>query len=81
MAAKILMKGNEALADHARHCQDLRAQGRPTLPSTLGIERAINPFLRSREPAVTQAVRAQAATATDEVTVFAALREWKNHFR
>ncbi len=73
--------GNEALADHARHCQDLRAQGRPTLPSTLGIERAINPFLRSREPAVTQAVRAQAATATDEVTVFAALREWKNHFR
>ena len=73
--------GNDALAGHARHCQDLRAQGRPTLPSTLGTERAINPFLRSREPAVTQAVRAQAASATDEVAVFAALREWKNHFR
>ena len=73
--------GNTALADYTRHCEQLRAQGLPTLPANLGIERAINPFLRSRQPAVAQAVRAQAPSAQDEVAVFAALREWKNTFR
>ncbi|HMN21858.1 MAG TPA: hydroxyacylglutathione hydrolase [Ottowia sp.] len=71
---------NAALADHTRRCEALRAQGRPTLPSTIAVERAINPFLRSREPAVVRAVQAQAPQARDEVAVFAALREWKNHF-
>lgn len=72
--------GNTALADYTRQCQALRAQGMPTLPSTVGTERAINPFLRSREPAVVQAVRAHSGAADEEVTVFAALREWKNQF-
>jgi hydroxyacylglutathione hydrolase len=55
--------------------------GLPTLPSDIGTERAINPFLRSRQPAVAQAVRAHTPSAQDEVAVFAALREWKNTFR
>ncbi|MDO5290297.1 MAG: hydroxyacylglutathione hydrolase [Pseudomonadota bacterium] len=70
------------LLDYLHHCEQLRAQDLPTLPSTLDIERAINPFLRSRENAVAQAVRTHAGLeTTDEVAVFAALREWKNHFR
>ena len=74
--------GNRALADYTRHCEQLRAQGLPTLPSDIGTERAINPFLRSRQPAVVQAVRAHTPSAAhDEVAVFAALREWKNSFR
>lgn len=73
--------GNQALADYARHCQALRASQRPTLPSSVGLERAINPFLRSREPAVAQAARTHTALATDDVAVFAALRQWKNEFR
>ena len=73
--------GNRVLADYLRHCQQLREAGQPTLPSSIGTERAINPFLRSREPAVTQAVRTHAPSANDEVAVFAALREWKNTFR
>ena len=72
--------GNAALADYTRQCQALRAQGMPTLPSTVGTERAINPFLRSREPAVVQAARARSGAADEEVAVFAALREWKNQF-
>ena len=80
--ARAVEPGNQALADYQAHCQALREAGTPTLPSDIGTERAINPFLRSREPAVTQAVRAHAALATDdEVAVFAALREWKNEFR
>ncbi len=80
--ARAVEPGNAALADYQAHCQALRAAGTPTLPTDIGTERAINPFLRSREAAVTQAVRAHAALATDdEVAVFAALREWKNEFR
>jgi hydroxyacylglutathione hydrolase len=78
--ARAVEPGNAALADYERHCQQLRAEGQPTLPSTIGTERAINPFLRSREPAVTRSVRERAPTATDEVAVFAALRQWKNEF-
>lgn len=72
---------NATLHDHLSHCQALRERGQPTLPSTMGIERAINPFLRSREPAVVRSVRSHdRATGEDEVAVFAALREWKNRF-
>ena len=79
--ARVVEPGNQALADYLQRCEQLRAQGQPTLPSSMVTERAINPFLRSREPEVVQSVRAQAASATDEVAVFAALREWKNNFR
>ena len=73
--------GNAELINYARQCQQQREQGQSTLPSTIGTERAVNPFLRSRQPAVAQAVRAHAPSANDEVAVFAALREWKNSFR
>jgi hydroxyacylglutathione hydrolase len=41
---------------------------------------AINPFLRSRQAAVVQAVQQRSPSASDEVAVFAQLREWKNQF-
>lgn len=81
--ARAVEPANDALAAHQRHCEALRARGVPTLPSTIGLECAINPFLRSRQAHVAQAVRAARgidATA-DGVAVFAALREWKNDFR
>ena len=79
--ARVVEPSNRVLTDYEHDCQQLRAQGLPTLPSTIERERAINPFLRSRERDVVQSVRAQAASATDEVAVFAALREWKNNFQ
>jgi hydroxyacylglutathione hydrolase len=79
--ARAVEPANAALAEYERHCQARRAAGQPTLPSSIGLERAVNPFLRSREATVTQAVRLQAASANDEVAVFAALRHWKNEFR
>jgi hydroxyacylglutathione hydrolase len=72
---------NTAVAEHLELCTALRAHGRPTLPSTLALERRINPFLRTHEPAVIAAARAQGAPGDDPVAVFAALREWKNRFR
>jgi hydroxyacylglutathione hydrolase len=60
----------------------LREQDAITLPSSLGRERRINPFLRSRTPAVRASAERHAgrslATAAD---VFAVVRAWKDSFR
>ncbi|MBQ6657418.1 MAG: hydroxyacylglutathione hydrolase [Ottowia sp.] len=76
--AQLVEPDNTALAQHLAHCEQLRAQERPTLPSTIALEQAINPFLRSRCLTVIQSVRAHSGCTDDEVAVFAALREWKN---
>ncbi|HVK85253.1 MAG TPA: hydroxyacylglutathione hydrolase [Kofleriaceae bacterium] len=52
----------------------------PSTPSTIGEERVTNPFLRAAEPAVIASARAQGAAADDPVSVFAAIRDWKNRF-
>ena len=76
---------NTDLQTYAAHCQQLRNQGLPTLPASLGNELNINPFLRSRLTSVRHAVAHHAGLSaleqTDDVAVFAALREWKNDFK
>lgn len=72
---------NVALQAHFLLCTQLRAQGLPTLPVALHTEQTINPFLRSRAPTVAAAVRRQNQWAVDDVTIFAALRQWKNDFK
>jgi hydroxyacylglutathione hydrolase len=64
-------------------CQAQRAAGLPTLPSNIGQERAINPFLRCNEPGLRAAVQANAGAAAleNELDTFAALRQWKNNFK
>ncbi|MEO7731752.1 MAG: hydroxyacylglutathione hydrolase [Kofleriaceae bacterium] len=59
-----------------------RAQqlAQPSTPSTIGEERATNPFLRSAEPAVIEAAKGRGA-AGDPVSVFAAVRGWKDSFK
>ena len=80
--ARAVEPANERLAQYQQHCEALRARGEPTLPATIGQERRINPFLRTREPAVRQAAQAfNGANAEDDVAVFAAIRQWKNEFR
>ncbi|WP_159913830.1 hydroxyacylglutathione hydrolase [Pantoea sp. 18069] len=74
---------NAALLHHMEHCQGLRAQGRPTLPSSMVLERSINPFLRTRETAVAAAAHRHDARIHPQQAheVLAALRAWKNDFR
>ncbi len=60
----------------------LRERDGISLPSTLGRERRINPFLRSREPSVRSTAEAHAGRAMAEpVEVFATVRSWKDGFR
>ena len=76
---------NKDLQVFAQHCQTLRDQGQPTVPTRLDSERRINPFLRVREGSVRESVSQQAqwrdAENQNDVAVFAALREWKNNFK
>jgi len=70
---------NAALAARLARDRKLRDAGRPTLPSTLGEERATNPFLRWREPAVIESANKYlGGRVSDPVRVFSAIREWKN---
>ncbi len=73
---------NRDIAQHTLDCQALRQAGRPTLPSTLALEKLINPFLRCQQPAVVAAAQRMGPLndAGDSVAVLAALREWKNRF-
>ena len=73
--------GNTALQRYQAECLARRQSDRPTLPSSIGLERKINPFLRSREHTVSDAVHRWDPSVHDEVSVFAALRRWKNEFK
>jgi len=79
--ARAVEPANQALIHYETECRALRERQMPTLPSTLSVERQINPFLRTRERTVKQAVQDWQSTADDEIAVFAALRQWKNEFK
>ncbi len=80
--ARAVEPDNVQLQDHALHCQNLRAQNRPTLPAHLGKELEINPFLRTRAPQVICAVKNFAPQVSDnEADIFAQLRIWKNDYK
>lgn len=74
--------GNEALQARMEVESGKRQRDVPTVPSTIGIERATNPFLRYREDAIARRLAAQgkAPDGAAPLAVFAALREWKNSF-
>ncbi len=71
---------NVALGERVKRVAELRANGLSSVPSTLGDEKASNPFLRSGEPAVIAAALEHAAVDRSNVAVFAAIRQWRNNF-
>ncbi|HRD93555.1 MAG TPA: hydroxyacylglutathione hydrolase [Accumulibacter sp.] len=72
--------GNRRLQSRVNEVAVARAKGWATVPSTIAIEKASNPFLRCSEPEVAASARRRVVDADDEVAVFAALRDWKNGF-
>lgn len=59
----------------------LRQSGLPSLPSSIGMEHRINPFMRCEVPGVRQAAsNTEGKPLGDATSVFAALRRWKDHF-
>ncbi len=70
---------NAALAARIAADTAARARGEPTVPSTLALELATNPFLRTGEPGVIAAAETFAGrTLSGHAAVFEALRRWKD---
>ncbi len=59
-----------------------RERGLPTIPSTIALEKATNPFVRYREPAIVRRLveLGKLAPGAPPLTTFATLRAWKNIF-
>lgn len=72
---------NADLLAYQAHCQALRDQNLPTLPSSIDLERRINPFLRASAPPILTALRQFDAPGLDRDGAFATLRRWKNEYR
>lgn len=74
--------GNPAVQQRQAEAGALRERNLPTLPSTLALELATNPFLRVNEMAVRDRCAEQATQPLSTPSaVFAALRGWKDNFR
>jgi hydroxyacylglutathione hydrolase len=66
---------NEALRRRLEEVRALREGGRPTVPSTIGQERATNPFLRAADPAIRRHLGMERAS---DAEVFAEIRRRKD---
>ncbi|MGS2722281.1 hydroxyacylglutathione hydrolase [Porticoccus sp. GXU_MW_L64] len=72
---------NTQLAQRLAHCQQLRQQAQPTLPTTIGLEKLTNPFLRCSIGSLQRRACEHSNVKTvDEVETFALLRKWKDGF-
>ena len=76
---------NRRLRERVDEVAVARAKGWATVPSTLALERATNPFLRCQEAEVVATAKSRAALnnqafSGDPLAVFSVLREWRNSF-
>jgi hydroxyacylglutathione hydrolase len=58
----------------------LRAANLPTVPFTIALEKATNPFLRYTNPELIHTLQSRGLADVSELAVFTALREWRDHF-
>ena len=79
--AKTVDPENATLKAYDKECQSVRTSGLPTLPSTIGLEKQINPFLRSSQKDIVNAVRQYDPSGFAKSGCFATLRQWKNEYR
>jgi hydroxyacylglutathione hydrolase len=69
---------NSNLIARSREVDALRAEGKSTLPTSIGLEKRTNPFLRVNEPAVRDLLEMPDAGAAE---VFGEIRTRKDNFR
>lgn len=77
--ARLVEPENQAITQLQILAEKQRKSDLPTLPSTIAKEKACNPFLRSNQPEVIRSASNYAGKPlTDPVSVFTAIREWKD---
>lgn len=75
--AQTLEPGNKALAARYSDVVAARAAFKPTVPSTIGLEKATNPFLRTGSAEIRGAI---GMASSDDAAVFAEIRRRKDNF-
>ncbi len=79
--AQAVEPNNTALTERIHADSAKREAGSPTVPSSLAVELATNPFLRSHVDEVRDSAGEYASMPlSDEVATFAAVRQWKDNF-
>lgn len=79
--AKAVDGDNRDLLDRIDAVKSMREANQPTLPTSIGLERATNPFLRCHTDELIASAQGQSGMQDcDEVSVFAAIRRWKDNF-
>lgn len=80
--ARAVEPDNPAIARRLDEVSEWRAHGRISLPSSIGLEKATNPFLRCSETSVKEKIdEREGARQRTEDKVFACLRNWKDVFK
>lgn len=82
--ARSWLPDDSKLEAFERECKEKRAADRPTVPSILGDEKQLNPFLRWDDPAVASVARQYCAEhglpSDSDSAIFAAVRHGKDNF-
>ena len=80
--ARAVEPQNAELLRRQQDAEALRERGEPTVPSTIALELATNPFLRCGHPAVRAAAAERAGMElAGDPEVFALVRSWKDDYR
>ncbi len=79
--AQAVEPNNATIAERLASVTQLRAQQLISLPSTIALEKATNPYLRTGEAAVQAVARQRSGNPTPTPSqVFASVRSWKDQF-
>ena len=72
---------NKVLMNYSAQVSELREKGISTIPTSIKIEKEINPFLRCKQPSIQASAKAfHLNTKTTELDTFTTIRRWKDQF-
>ncbi len=72
---------NKALIDYNKKVNELRATEQATIPTSIKIEKQINPFLRSHKQVIQASAMAfDSSTQANNLDTFTTIRRWKDQF-
>lgn len=80
--AALVEPDNSLITERIANTAQLLEQGHPSLPSTLQLEKATNPFLRCYQETIKKSVEhfSGKSFGHDEANVFNYLRQWRNNW-
>lgn len=74
--AKLCEPSNHAIQKRIKDTQKLRAADQPSVPSSIALEKATNPFIRCSSPELIRTLQSHGLKETDELSVFTALQHF-----